>query len=64
MQGAGRQAGRRAASPLVRPVPTLVCRPLLCVQVGVATDTARRFRSELAMSKYKDIDKMYDDLRP
>ncbi|PSC69780.1 pre translocase secY subunit [Micractinium conductrix] len=34
------------------------------ILVGVATDTARRFRSELAMSKYKDIDKMYDDLRP
>lgn len=32
--------------------------------MGVATDTARRFRSELAMQKYRDIDKLYDDLKP
>lgn len=32
------------------------------ILVGVATDTARKFRAELAMQKYKDIDKMYDDL--
>ncbi|KAL4427972.1 hypothetical protein ABPG75_002061 [Micractinium tetrahymenae] len=34
------------------------------ILVGVATDTARRFRSELAMQKYRDIDKLYDDLKP
>lgn len=32
------------------------------ILVGVATDTARKFRAELAMQKYKDIDKMYDQL--
>ena len=31
------------------------------ILVGVATDTARRFRSELAMQKYKDIDAFYSD---
>lgn len=36
----------------------------VALQVGVATDTARRFRSELAMQKYRDIDKLYDDLKP
>lgn len=33
------------------------------ILVGVATDTARKFRAELAMAKYKDIDKLYDDLK-
>lgn len=33
------------------------------ILVGVATDTARKFRAELAMQKYKDIDKLYDDLK-
>ncbi len=33
------------------------------ILVGVATDTARRVRAELAMSKYKDIDTAYDDLK-
>ncbi len=33
------------------------------ILVGVATDTARRFRSELAMQKYKDIDRLYDDIK-
>jgi protein transport protein SEC61 subunit alpha len=33
------------------------------ILVGVATDTARKFRAELAMGKYKDIDKLYDDLK-
>ncbi|GAB4816752.1 hypothetical protein N2152v2_003798 [Parachlorella kessleri] len=32
------------------------------ILVGVATDTARKFRAELAMQKYRDIDKMYDQL--
>ena len=31
------------------------------ILVGVATDTARRFRSELAMQKYKDIDAFYSE---
>ena len=34
----------------------------ILILVGVATDTARRFRAEQAMSKYKDIDKLYDEL--
>lgn len=33
------------------------------ILVGVATDTVRRFRSDLAMQKYKDIDRLYDDVR-
>lgn len=32
--------------------------------VGVATDTARKVRAELAMSKYGDLDKLYDDDNP
>ncbi len=32
--------------------------------VGVATDTARKFRAEIAMQKYGDIDKLYDDMKP
>ncbi|KFM26004.1 Preprotein translocase subunit SECY, chloroplastic [Auxenochlorella protothecoides] len=32
------------------------------ILVGVATDTARKFRAELAMGKYKDIDALYDNL--
>ncbi|KAK9868880.1 hypothetical protein WJX84_009447 [Apatococcus fuscideae] len=35
----------------------------ILILVGVATDTARRFRAEQAMSKYKDIDKLYDELK-
>ena len=31
-------------------------------QVGVATDTARRIRAEQAMSKYQDVDKLYDQM--
>lgn len=30
--------------------------------VGVATDTARRIRAEQAMAKYRDVDKLYDEL--
>ncbi|KAK9820311.1 hypothetical protein WJX72_008805 [[Myrmecia] bisecta] len=32
------------------------------ILVGVATDTARKVRAEQAMQKYKDIDKLYDEL--
>ena len=35
----------------------------ILILVGVATDTARRFRAEQAMRKYKDIDKLYDELK-
>jgi protein transport protein SEC61 subunit alpha len=31
--------------------------------VGVATDTARRFRAEMAMSKYGNLDNLYDDMK-
>ncbi|KAH7616840.1 putative Preprotein translocase subunit SECY, chloroplastic [Nannochloris sp. 'desiccata'] len=33
------------------------------ILVGVATDTARKFRAEIAMQKYGDIDKLYDDMK-
>jgi len=33
------------------------------IMVGVATDTARRIRAELSMSKYLDVEKLYDDLK-
>jgi preprotein translocase SecY subunit len=33
------------------------------ILVGVATDTARKFRAEIAMQKYGDIDRLYDDLK-
>lgn len=33
------------------------------ILVGVATDTARKFKAEIAMQKYKDIDKLYDDMK-
>lgn len=32
------------------------------ILVGVATDTARKFKAELAMQKYGDLDSLYDDL--
>lgn len=32
------------------------------ILVGVATDTARKFRAELAMQQYGDIDSLYEDL--
>lgn len=35
--------------------------PYTGVQVGVATDTARKVRAELAMGKYGDLDKLYDE---
>ena len=31
------------------------------MQVGVATDTARKVRAELAMGKYGDLDRLYDE---
>ena len=34
------------------------------ILVGVATDTARKFRAEMAMQKYGDIDRLYDDMKP
>lgn len=33
------------------------------ILVGVATDTARKVRAEQAMAKYKDIDRIYDDIK-
>jgi protein transport protein SEC61 subunit alpha len=30
--------------------------------VGVATDTARRVRAERQMSKYGDVDRLYDEV--
>ena len=32
------------------------------IQVGVATDTARRIRAEQAMAKYQDVEKLYDTM--
>mmetsp|Transcript_6373 Transcript_6373/g.17644 ORF Transcript_6373/g.17644 Transcript_6373/m.17644 type:complete len:595 (-) Transcript_6373:64-1848(-) len=34
------------------------------ILVGVAQDTARRFRAEQDMAKYGDLDQLYDDLKP
>ena len=34
------------------------------ILVGVATDTARKFKAERAMQKYGDLDQLYDDLKP
>jgi len=34
------------------------------ILVGVATDTARKFKAEMAMQKYGDLDQLYDDLKP
>ena len=33
------------------------------ILVGVASDSARRVRAEQAMSKYKNIDQLYDELK-
>lgn len=33
------------------------------ILVGVATDSARKVRAEQAMQKYKDVDRLYDDLK-
>jgi preprotein translocase subunit SecY len=32
------------------------------ILVGVATDSARRVRAEQAMQRYKDYDKLYDEM--
>jgi protein transport protein SEC61 subunit alpha len=34
------------------------------ILVGVATDTARKFKAERAMQKYGDLDQLYDDMKP
>lgn len=34
------------------------------ILVGVAQDTARRYRAEQDMAKYGDLDQLYDDLKP
>ena len=34
----------------------------ILILVGVATDTARRVKADQAMQKYKDYDKLYDDM--
>jgi protein transport protein SEC61 subunit alpha len=35
----------------------------ILILVGVATDTARRVKAEQAFSKYKNIDRLYDELK-
>ena len=35
----------------------------LLILVGVATDTARKVRSELVMKKYEDVDSLYDNMK-
>lgn len=35
----------------------------LLILVGVATDTARKVRSELVMKKFEDVDSLYDNLK-
>lgn len=47
--------------PLMR-IPALQLRPGTLMQVGVATDTARRIRAEQAMAKYQDVEKLYDQM--
>ena len=34
----------------------------ILILVGVATDTARRVKAEQAMQRYRDVDKLYDDV--
>jgi preprotein translocase subunit SecY len=34
----------------------------ILILVGVATDTARRVKADQAMQRYKDVDKLYDDV--
>ena len=34
----------------------------ILILVGVATDTARRVKAEQAMQRYKDYDRLYDDM--
>ena len=56
-----------AAPPLVERVTGLTAfrgfaGTSLLILVGVATDTARRVRAESAMSKYGDVDKLYDEI--
>ena len=34
------------------------------ILVGVATDTAKRFKAEAAMQKYGDLDELYENLKP
>ena len=35
----------------------------LLILVGVATDTARKVKSELVMKKFEDVDSLYDNLK-
>lgn len=35
----------------------------LLILVGVATDTARKVRSELVMKKYEDVDSLYENMK-
>jgi protein transport protein SEC61 subunit alpha len=35
----------------------------ILILVGVATDTARRVKAEQSFSKYKNIDRLYDELK-
>ena len=32
------------------------------IMVGVATDTARKYKAEVSMQKYGDLDKLYDKM--
>ena len=34
----------------------------ILILVGVATDTARRVKAEQAMQRYKDYDRLYDEM--
>lgn len=35
----------------------------ILILVGVATDTARKFKAEQAMQRYGDVDRLYDDVQ-
>ncbi|CAL5222560.1 g4942 [Coccomyxa viridis] len=56
-----------AAPPLVEAVTGLqafrgFAGTSILILVGVATDTARRVKAEQAMQRYKDYDRLYDDM--
>ena len=35
----------------------------ILILVGVASDTARKFKAEQAMQRYGDVDRLYDDVQ-
>ena len=62
----GEQAGLQPQDPRVSSAYLQAFRGFagtsILILVGVATDTARRVKAEQAMQRYKDYDRLYDEM--